>query len=184
MSCSHISFKQMNVADLYKKSALTVECLDGAQEVFYQKYRDAILIFRGPLIEDMIQAITEFDDGQSILVRNSITISHFLRHFGRFVGHIWLDLKEIDINKSKRILKSINDHCSSILFKLRLINCQGNVLDVLKNPFVQTSELSFSSSKTFNMRYSVDNPTMSELFPRLNNLQVQHTRCDDIHLFY
>lgn len=180
--CIEGSLDKLLVADLLIKANKNVHCLKEARSVFKKKYGETIFRINGPFLETDENAIDKF--GRKIVnVKNFNVTKTFLRAFGKVIKKLAISFNQIDVDEGKEIVKLINDKCSDLkstsLTMLSLENCKDNVLDDLKSHFPSVDSLTFSTDLSSNFKSLSNASKLMELFPKVHNLYLGHTKLTD-----
>lgn len=151
------------------------KCLNETQFVFRKKYGTKWFRISGPFVDDEKSAI----NGTTVIgLKNFDVAKQFLIVFGKDIVSLTVDFAEIDLIEGKEIVKHINNVCSNstILERISLQSCAGNVLDALSSVFFSVSTVWFSSGIADRwVEYSQNTPKLADIFPNTKTLRLDHT---------
>lgn len=176
--CSACSLSKLSLYDLIVKAQLNEQCLLVAREIFHQNFRVTKFYVAGPFIADESNAIDDANQ-QQFYIKNSNLVSIFLRIFGDLIRKFAISFESIDACPGKEVIESVNRYCSKSLFRLELENCKENVLDELKNTFLNMRTVLLSSSQSKSLEIGPDAVKLNKLFPNLESLLLKYTKKKD-----
>lgn len=169
----------LNLSDLLKISNINEECLAEARDVFKQKYSGTIFNVFGPLMDgEQREWIVESHQPYENL-KYFKTIMDILSKFGDSIQMFVIDFKEIGVSEGRPIIKMLNDKSFQSLTKLSFLNCKGNVLNELKNPYQNVKVFGFSCIEKGYFRIPADDQKLNNIFPNIEYLIVEKTNADD-----
>lgn len=102
-----------------------------------------------------------------------------LNNFGDLMRKLQIFFHNINKNQCRQIVKHINAKLSNTLESLELHDCEGNVLNELKNTFSKVTHLQFSTSHRNRLEISSQSLRLYEIFPKLVGLTLGYTRASD-----
>ncbi|XP_055310969.1 uncharacterized protein LOC129573863 [Sitodiplosis mosellana] len=177
--CNAQSLENMNLSQLIFEVNKNVNCLNASREMFHQKYQSTIFTIKGPFVNDEKYSISEDKNRANAIIRSYSMFEKILKLFGDMVQYLAIHFESIDTLIGRKIVKLVNSNCVDSLMMLTLEDCKENVLDDLNSTFPAVVASAFSSSSWRRLVIREDTPTLNELFPKLNQLQIEYTRASD-----
>lgn len=123
----------------------------------------------GPFGDGKIISGKNVDTNQGmVVVSNFDEVKDMLALFGDMIYSIIVYFQDIASEQGLEVVEYINDHCSSTLKRIQLLNCSGTVLDGLQNTFSDLTHLTFTTHPTEKLQ--TENNKLNETFPNLTYL--------------
>lgn len=154
-------------------------CSNLIRKIFQHKYGATIFTITGPFVSDEKIAISEDKNHGSAFVRSFKIFKHLFNAFGNMIQYLKIDFEHIDPIDGQTIVQYVNKNCVKSLVMLTLEDCKASVLDDLNSTFPNIIESTFSSSPSQRLTIKEDVPSLNNLFPKLNQLQIEYTRASD-----
>lgn len=133
----------------------------------------------GPFVNDEKFEMSEDEKRSAVILRSFSAFEKVFEVFGHLIQYFKIYFDYIDRSSGQKIVEYVNECCSESLKMLTLEDCKENVLDGLNKTFPNILESTFSSSSSKKLVVQPDTQTLNELFPALNQLQIEYTRASD-----
>lgn len=169
----------MALLNLTIEAEKTENCRNLARDVFQRKYKETIFTIMGPFVNDVNNEISEDDKRSAVILRSFSMFKKVFNVFGNLIQYFKIYFDYIDSAIGQEIVKYINECCTDSLKMLTLEDCKENVLDDLNKTFPNVLESTFSISSSQKLVIRENTQPLNELFPALNQLQIEYTRASD-----
>lgn len=171
--------EKMNLSQLVVEANKSDYCLNASREVFRRKYCATIFSIRGPFTSEQTYSISEDGNRASVLIRSEEMFERIFTPFSDLIQYIKLHFEFISAAVGRKMVETINRNCVESLKMFALEDCKENVLDDLNSTFPEVIDSKFSTLSSHPLVIREDAPSLSQLFPKLNQLLIEYTRAAD-----